>query len=163
MQGVQRASVLLLAVAVLAVACGNPSTESPAPAATATVAATQVQVTGSSTSPDVASTLTPTTVPTPTALASQVPEPTAPSSVTVPSTEDALAEHRESREMAGAATVPTDAPDDELTDEQRRILEGLDNLGPAPELENETWLNSEPLRLSKLRGQVVLLDMWTFG
>jgi hypothetical protein len=40
----------------------------------------------------------------------------------------------------------------------------LDNYGPAPELENEVWLNTDqPLRLANLRGQVVLLDMWTFG
>lgn len=40
----------------------------------------------------------------------------------------------------------------------------LDDLGPAPELHNETWLNTEqPLRLADLRGQVVLLEMWTFG
>jgi hypothetical protein len=40
----------------------------------------------------------------------------------------------------------------------------LDNLGPAPELENEIWLNADqPLLLADLRGQVVLLDMWTFG
>ncbi len=39
----------------------------------------------------------------------------------------------------------------------------LDNLGPAPELHNETWLNTDqPLRLANLRGQVVLLEMWTF-
>ena len=36
--------------------------------------------------------------------------------------------------------------------------------GPAPELTNEIWFNTEePLRLSELRGKVVLLDMWTFG
>lgn len=40
----------------------------------------------------------------------------------------------------------------------------LPDLGPAPELTNETWLNVEsPLRLADLRGKVVLLDMWTFG
>jgi len=40
----------------------------------------------------------------------------------------------------------------------------LDDLGLAPELENEVWLNTEsPLRLADLRGKVVLLDMWTFG
>jgi thiol-disulfide isomerase/thioredoxin len=38
------------------------------------------------------------------------------------------------------------------------------DLGPAPELTNEVWLNtSGPLRLKDLRGKVVLLDMWTFG
>jgi thiol-disulfide isomerase/thioredoxin len=40
----------------------------------------------------------------------------------------------------------------------------LPDLGPAPELTNDTWLNSDaPLRLADLRGSVVLLDMWTFG
>ena len=41
---------------------------------------------------------------------------------------------------------------------------GLPNLGPAPELQNEIWLNTpQPLRLADLRGSVVLIDMWTFG
>ncbi|MGB2962704.1 MAG: hypothetical protein WBB69_01825 [Anaerolineales bacterium] len=40
----------------------------------------------------------------------------------------------------------------------------LSNLGQAPELTNTIWINTEgPLSLAKLRGQVVLLDMWTFG
>lgn len=40
----------------------------------------------------------------------------------------------------------------------------LPNLGNAPELTNEIWLNSaSPLRLADLRGQVVLIEMWTFG
>ena len=40
----------------------------------------------------------------------------------------------------------------------------LENFGPAPELKNEIWLNTEqPLRLADLGGKVVLLDMWTFG
>ena len=40
----------------------------------------------------------------------------------------------------------------------------LPNMGPAPELKNEVWLNVDaPLRLADLRGQVVALDMWTFG
>jgi ABC-type Fe3+-hydroxamate transport system substrate-binding protein len=40
----------------------------------------------------------------------------------------------------------------------------LSDLGVAPELTNQVWLNTDqPLRLAELRGQVVLLDMWTFG
>jgi len=40
----------------------------------------------------------------------------------------------------------------------------LPDLGPAPELANEIWLNVDsPLRLADLRGKVVAIDMWTFG
>ncbi len=41
--------------------------------------------------------------------------------------------------------------------------DALPDLGPAPELNNTVWLNTAaPLNLAGLRGQVVLLDMWTF-
>ena len=37
-------------------------------------------------------------------------------------------------------------------------------IGPAPAWRNEVWINSEgPLPLEDLRGQVVLLEFWTFG
>ena len=40
----------------------------------------------------------------------------------------------------------------------------LPDLGPAPELTNDVWINSpQPLRMAGLRGKVVLLEMWTFG
>ena len=43
-------------------------------------------------------------------------------------------------------------------------MSSLPDLGPAPELQNDIFLNTEgALRLSELRGKVVLLDMWTFG
>lgn len=39
----------------------------------------------------------------------------------------------------------------------------LQNYGAAPELRSLTWLNSDaPLRLTNLRGSVVLLEFWTF-
>jgi len=34
---------------------------------------------------------------------------------------------------------------------------------PAPEITNETWINSEPLRVTDLKGKVVLVEFWTFG
>jgi len=53
-----------------------------------------------------------------------------------------------------ALPLPTEAP----------FRASLEDLGAAPELENEVWLNTEaPLRLAELHGKVVLLDMWTFG
>ena len=44
------------------------------------------------------------------------------------------------------------------------ITASLPDLGPAPELTNDTWLNVDsPLRLADLRGKVVIVEMWTFG
>ncbi len=52
---------------------------------------------------------------------------------------------------------PADQPEPEIDAAQSELDE-------APELHNEVWLNTDqPLRLAELRGQVVLLDMWTFG
>jgi thiol-disulfide isomerase/thioredoxin len=40
----------------------------------------------------------------------------------------------------------------------------LPDLGPAPELTNDTWLNVDsPLHIADLRGKVVIIEMWTFG
>jgi len=33
----------------------------------------------------------------------------------------------------------------------------------APEITNDTWVNSQPLRLTELNGKVVLVEFWTFG
>ena len=64
---------------------------------------------------------------------------------------------------ACASTASTTAPEPEPVQSQPTALP-LPDLGPAPELENEIWLNTDTaLRLEELRGRVVLLDMWTFG
>jgi thiol-disulfide isomerase/thioredoxin len=65
-----------------------------------------------------------------------------------------------------AATAPVDAPispEPALTIEQMRILQSLESSGPPPELTNEIWFNSEPLQLADLRGQVVIVEFWTYG
>jgi thiol-disulfide isomerase/thioredoxin len=44
------------------------------------------------------------------------------------------------------------------------VAADLPDLGPAPELTNTVWLNTDqPLRLADLRGKVVGVEMWTFG
>lgn len=69
----------------------------------------------------------------------------------------------EPTEGSSAAESPTAQPTEETVSEAPES-EGLPIIRPAPELENEVWLNTdEPLRLADLRGQVVLIDMWTFG
>lgn len=40
----------------------------------------------------------------------------------------------------------------------------LPDLGQAPDITNEVWLNTDkPLNLAALRGKVVLVEFWTFG
>ena len=46
---------------------------------------------------------------------------------------------------------------------QLELLAKLRPQGEAPELLNEVWLNSEPLKLADLRGNVVLVEFWTYG
>jgi thiol-disulfide isomerase/thioredoxin len=46
---------------------------------------------------------------------------------------------------------------------EETIPASLPDLGPAPELKGDVWLNTVgPLRPADLRGKVVLVDMWTF-
>ena len=65
--------------------------------------------------------------------------------------------------LFGCAPKPSDIQTQ--TDEPAMPkLASLPDLGPAPELTNDSWLNVDaPLRLADLRGKVVLIDMWTFG
>ncbi len=42
-------------------------------------------------------------------------------------------------------------------------LAGSSTGATAPELLNDTWLNSKPLHLADLKGKVVMVEFWTFG
>jgi hypothetical protein len=68
---------------------------------------------------------------------------------------------------AAATSVPPIDTVTEPTNEPTSVpgfRADLPDLGEAPELNNEVWLNTDrPLRLADLRGKVVLIDMWTFG
>lgn len=46
----------------------------------------------------------------------------------------------------------------------RITVADLPDMGPAPEILNEVWLNAEePYTIASQRGKVVLLKFWTFG
>ena len=55
---------------------------------------------------------------------------------------------------SGTVAPPTPKP----------IAVDLPDMGEAPEILNETWINSDvPVTLESVRGKVVLLEFWTFG
>ena len=55
-------------------------------------------------------------------------------------------------------------PEAHSADSSMFKITSLPDLGLAPELTNDIWLNVDaPLRLADLRGKVVLVEMWTFG
>jgi hypothetical protein len=49
------------------------------------------------------------------------------------------------------------------TEAQQQLLASLPVVGTPPELNNEMWLNSNPLQLANLRGKVVIVEFWTYG
>jgi hypothetical protein len=60
--------------------------------------------------------------------------------------------------------IPSASPLPTLDQSKPAMQSAYPDLGPAPELAGDIWLNSEsPLHLPDLRGKVVLVDMWTFG
>jgi thiol-disulfide isomerase/thioredoxin len=63
-------------------------------------------------------------------------------------------------------TAQTDSTPSAITtiEVEEGYVSSLPDYGPAPELTNEIWLNTDqPLPLSSLSGKVVLLEMWTFS
>lgn len=65
-----------------------------------------------------------------------------------------------------AAAMPTETMDDAPMQEAdgQGVLSDLPDLGEAPEITNEVWVNAdEPVTLASQRGKVVLVEFWTFG
>ena len=63
--------------------------------------------------------------------------------------------------LFGCALQQSEVP---YADSSMHKITSLPDLGLAPELTNDIWLNVEaPLRLADLRGKVVIIEMWTFG
>ncbi|NJO00130.1 MAG: redoxin domain-containing protein [Anaerolineales bacterium] len=84
--------------------------------------------------------------------------------------EEVMAEAAEpSGEMAETAPVEGEMMAQETlaeagpTEAQVQLLAGLKNQGMPPELFNQVWLNSDPLKLADLHGKVVIVEFWTFG
>lgn len=49
-------------------------------------------------------------------------------------------------------------------DEPQLVAADLPDMGEAPEILNEVWINTErPVTLASSRGKAVLLEFWTFG
>ena len=65
--------------------------------------------------------------------------------------------------MAAAETGEVMTQPQGPTEAQQQLLASLSVKGTPPELNNEVWLNSDPLKLSDLRGKVVIVEFWTFG
>lgn len=66
--------------------------------------------------------------------------------------------------MLGISSCGLETTSASKTPEQPLTSASLPDLGAAPELTNDVWLNvDEPLQLADLRGKVVALEMWTFG
>ena len=64
------------------------------------------------------------------------------------------------------ALIQAEAESKGITVEQLMTLAQLEDQGEAPELSNEVWLNTDgnsPLRLADLRGNVVIVEFWTYG
>ena len=64
------------------------------------------------------------------------------------------------------ASEPTAAPIVEQPTPNEAVVEEivLPDLGQAPEITNELWINADvPVTLASQQGKVVLVEFWTFG
>ncbi|MEM7128769.1 MAG: hypothetical protein AAF702_20720 [Chloroflexota bacterium] len=67
-----------------------------------------------------------------------------------------------------AELIAAEAAAKGMTPEQLLLLAQLPSKGQAPELTNEVWFNTEShgggaLELADLRGNVVIVEFWTYG
>ncbi len=81
--------------------------------------------------------------------------------------DEEMAAAQDGNDEAVEETAASDDADSALvvgpTAQQLELLAKLRPQGEAPELLNEIWLNSDPLKLADLRGNVVLVEFWTYG
>lgn len=90
-------------------------------------------------------------------VAALLAKPTAEPATAQPATRDRLM----STETAAQTPLPSASAEPEATLSPTELFP---DLGLAPEIENELWLNTDrPLNLATLRGKVVLVEFWTFG
>lgn len=65
---------------------------------------------------------------------------------------------------ASPTSLPASTPIIQPTDLPQPLKANYPNLGIAPEIENEVWVNADqPVTLASQRGKVVLVEFWTFG
>ena len=63
-----------------------------------------------------------------------------------------------------SGSITSETPPEALPTHTRATTSILPDLGPAPDITNQVWLNSDkPLTLADLQGKVVLVEFWTFG
>ena len=83
--------------------------------------------------------------------------------VVLPAETPAVTEAEENPANAQPVQLPTVTPSPARDPQVQQILDSLGNQGPAPELTNDVWINSEPRKLADLRGKVVMIEFWTYG
>lgn len=87
-----------------------------------------------------------------------------PKEAETPATERIIAAATDTARDVARNPVPNVPAEKPAAAEPKTLADYLPNLGPAPEISNDVWINSsEPLRLTDLRGKVVLIEFWTFG
>jgi len=81
---------------------------------------------------------------------------------------ESATEQRSTAEPTRTATTDTPASLDEITDDEPEIeapeIETPENFGPRMDLVDiDGWLNTDATSIDDFTGQVLLVEMWTFG